>query len=178
MKFSVKQLVATAIGAALFFLLARFLSIPVFANTTITLQYALLGFFASVFGPVSGLLIGLIGHTLTDLSLGYGIWWSWVIASAIAGGASGLLFKKGSIEQGIFGTAQAVRFIAGSFIIHAVSWSVVAPVLDILIYAEPANKVFVQGMIAGVGNFAFTAVVGTLLLAGYAKTRVKSSSLE
>jgi energy-coupling factor transport system substrate-specific component len=62
--------------------------------------------------------------------------------------------------------------------VHAVGWGLVAPVLDILIYAEPADKVFTQGLIAGVGNFVFTAIVGTLLLYGYAKTRVKTGSLE
>ncbi|MDR1000904.1 MAG: ECF-type riboflavin transporter substrate-binding protein [Clostridiales bacterium] len=177
-RFSIKQLVATAISAALFFLLARFLSIPVFANTSLTLQYAVLGFFAAVFGPITGLLAGLIGHALTDLTFGYGIWWSWVIASALVGFASGFLLFKVKIEEGELGKRGILQFIIGSLIIHLVAWGVVAPLLDILIYAEPADKVFVQGLIAGVGDFAFTAIVGTLLLVGYAKTRVKSGSLE
>ena len=177
-KFTIKQIVGTAIGVAIFFLLARFLSIPVFANTTLTLQYAVLGFFAAVFGPICGLLIGLIGHALTDLSWGWGIWWSWVIASAAVGLLSGFIIKTGKIEEGEFAKSDIIRFIAGSFIVHAISWGLVAPVLDIVIYAEPANKVFTQGLIAGAGNFVMTAVVGTLLLFGYAKTRVKSESLE
>jgi len=177
-KFSVKQIVATAIGAALFFLLARFLSIPVFANTTLTLQYAIVGFFAAVFGPICGLLIGLIGHALTDLSWGYGIWWSWVIASTVVGFLSGFLVKSGKVEEGLFAAKDAVRFIIGSLIVHALAWGLVAPGLDILIYAEPADKVFVQGLIAGAGNFVLTAIFGTLLLLGYAKTRVKTGSLE
>ena len=177
-KFSIKQLVATAIGAALFFLLARFLSFPIFANTTLTLQYAIVGFFAAVFGPISGLLIGLIGHALADLSWGWGIWWSWVIASAVVGFISGFLLKARSVEEGEFGKVGILRFIIGSLIVHALSWGVVAPVLDILIYAEPADKVFLQGLIAGAGNFVFTAIIGTLLLFGYSKTRVKSGSLD
>lgn len=177
-KFSIKQLVATAIGAALFFLLARFLSIPVFANTYLTLQYAIVGFFAAVFGPIAGLLIGLIGHALTDLSFGYGIWWSWVIASTVVGLCSGFLLKPGKVEEGEFGMKGAIIFIVGSLVIHAVSWGVIAPGLDILIYAEPADKVFVQGLIAGAGNFVITAIIGTLLLFGYTKTRVKSGSLD
>ena len=177
-KFSIKQLVATAIGAALFFLLARFMSFPVFANTYLTLQYAIVGFFAAVFGPISGILIGLIGHALTDLSFGWGIWWSWVIASAVVGFCSGFLLKPGKVDEGEFGKADMIRFIVGSLIVHAVSWGLVAPLLDILIYAEPADKVFVQGLIAGAGNFVITAIIGTLLLFGYSKTRVKTGSLE
>ena len=177
-KFSIKQLVATAIGAALFFLLARFLSIPVFANTYLTLQYAIVGFFAAVFGPISGLLIGLIGHALTDLSFGFGIWWSWVIASTVVGFCSGFLLKPGKVEEGEFGKVDVIRFIVGSLIVHAVSWGLIAPGLDILIYAEPADKVFVQGLIAGAGNFVITAIIGSLLLFGYTKTRVKTGSLD
>ena len=178
MKFTIKQIVGTAIGAAIFFLLARFLAVPVFANTYLTLQYAVLGFFAAVFGPICGLLIGLIGHTLVDLSYGYGIWWSWVFASAVVGLLSGCLLRSKTVEEGEFGQAGALRFIIGSLIIHAISWGLVAPLLDILIYEEPSDKVFVQGLIAGAGNFVLTAIVGTLLLVGYAKTRVKSGSLE
>ena len=178
MKFTVKHIVATAIGAAVFFLLARFASIPVFANTYISFQYAVLGFFAAVFGPICGVLIGLIGHTLTDLAFGWGIWWSWVIASAIVGLLAGFVVKQGKVEEGDFGKTDVIRFIVGSLIVHALSWGVAAPVLDIVIYAEPADKVFVQGLIAGSSNFVITAIVGTLLLLGYAKTRVKTGSLD
>ena len=178
MDYPIKHIVATAIGAAVFFILARFASIPVFANTYISFQYAVLGFFAAVFGPVCGLLIGLIGHTLTDLAFGWGIWWSWVIASAIVGLLAGFAVKAGKVEEGEFGKIDIIRFIIGSLITHAVSWGVAAPLLDIAIYAEPADKVFVQGLIAGSSNFVTTAIVGTLLLLGYAKTRVKSGSLD
>jgi len=177
-KFSVKHLVATAIGAAIFFLLARFLSVPVFANTYLTLQYAALGFFAAVFGPIAGLLIGLIGHFFTDLTFGWGLWWSWIITSAVVGCASGFILKPGSVEAGEFGGKGAIRFIVGSLVVHAVSWGLVAPALDILIYAQPANRVFTQGIIAGAGNFVLTAIVGTALIFGYSKTRTKTGSLE
>ena len=177
-KLSIKQLVATAIGAAIFFLLARFLSFPVFANTYLTLQYAVLGFFAVVFGPIAGLLIGLIGHFFVDLSFGWGIWWSWVIASAIVGLLSGFLLKPRKIEDGNFAGKDIIFFVVGSLIVHGIAWGLVAPAGDILIYAEPADKVFMQGLIAGAGNFVITAIVGSLLLFGYSKTRTKSGSLD
>jgi len=178
MKFTIKQIVATAIGAAVFFLLARFVSIPVFANTYISFQYAVLGFFAAVFGPICGILIGLIGHTLADVAFGWGVWWSWVIASAIVGLLAGFVVKAGKVEKGEFGKSDVIRFVIGSLIVHAISWGLVAPLLDIVIYAEPSDKVFVQGLIAGSSNFVITAIVGTLLLLGYAKTRVKTGSLD
>ena len=177
LNFTVKRLVATAVGAAIFFVLARFLSIPVFANTYLTLQYAALGFFAAVFGPAVGLLVGLIGHTITDLTFGYGVWWSWVIPSALVGLASGFLLKGIKIEEGEFGRRGILQFIIGSLVIHGVCWGIIAPVLDVAIFAEPADKVFVQGLIAGTGNFAAAALVGSLLLLAYAKTRPQTGSL-
>jgi len=52
---------------------------------------------------------------------------------------------------------------------NAIAWIVVAPVLDILVYAEPANKVFMQGAFAFLGNIIIIGVLGTILLAGYSK---------
>ena len=176
-KFSVKQLVATVAGAALFFLLARFLSFPTpfYPDTYLALQYAVIGAFAAVFGPIAGLLIGLIGHALTDFtSFGWGgIWWSWVVASAVTGLLSGFLLKPGRVSAGYFSKVDALRFILGSLVIHAICWCVIAPGLDILIYSEPADRVFQQGIITGIGNFIVTAIIGALILLGYASTRVK-----
>jgi len=178
-KMTVKTIVAIGIGAALFFLLARFVSIPVFANTYISFQYAVLGFFAALFGPIAGLLIGIIGHSLTDLSFGYGLWWSWIIVSALVGFGFGFILRKVKVEAGEFDNAKVViRFVIGVAIIHMIGWGLIAPVLDILIYAEPADKVFVQGLIAGVSNTITTAIVGSLLLFAYSKTRSKTGSLK
>lgn len=61
-KFSVKTMVAIGIGAALFFVLGRYVAIPSpVPNTTISVQYGLLAFMAVIYGPVAGALIGLIG---------------------------------------------------------------------------------------------------------------------
>lgn len=43
------------------------------------------------------------------------------------------------------------------------AWGVIAPVLDILIYSEAANKVFAQGLVAGIANSITVAIAGTLL---------------
>ncbi|MCL2377983.1 MAG: ECF-type riboflavin transporter substrate-binding protein [Defluviitaleaceae bacterium] len=175
---SVKAIVAIGIGTALFFVLARFASIPVFANTTLTFQYALLAFFAVLFGPIAGLLIGLVGHILTDLSFGWGLWWSWIVVSGVVGFAFGFVMKGVNVDEGEFLSGKAIiRFIVGTTIVHLISWGLIAPVLDILIYAEPANRVFTQGLIAFVGNATTTAVIGTLLFIAYSKAKPKKGSL-
>lgn len=60
---------------------------------------------------------------------------------------------------------------------NLVVWAGVAPVLDILMFKEPANKVFVQGLTAAGLNAAVVLVLGTILAIGYSKTRTKAGSL-
>ncbi len=178
-KSPITLVVAIGIGAALFFVLGRYVAIPSpVPNTTINIQYGLLGFMACVFGPIAGLFIGLIGHALIDFSWGWGIWWSWVIASAVCGLVMGLVSKKTAIAREQFGKKSIIRFNIYMVIANVIAWGLVAPVLDILIFAEPANKVFTQGAVAGISNIITSCIVGTLLCIAYAQVKPKSGSLK
>lgn len=177
-KFGVKSLVATAIGAALFFVLGRFVAIPSgIPDTNISIQYGVLGFIAAAFGPIVGGLAGIIGHFFIDFSYGWGVWWSWVISSAVCGVIMGLGMNKINLEDGVFTKATAIRFAIVAVVAHVISWAVVAPVLDILMYAEPANKVFVQGLISAIANSITTIIVGLLLCFAYVKAIPQKGSL-
>ncbi|WP_458120756.1 ECF-type riboflavin transporter substrate-binding protein [Paenibacillus sp. Z6-24] len=175
---SVKTIVAIGIGSALFIILGRFGSIPTgIPNTNIETTYALLALFALLYGPVAGLLIGLIGHTLKD-AIFYGQpWFSWVIASAVVGLLIGLMTRRIAIHDGEFGKGGILRFNIAQIVANIIAWIVVAPVLDILIYSEPMNKVFTQGIVAAISNIVTVAILGTLLAIAYSKTRTKRGSL-
>ncbi|WP_040950834.1 ECF-type riboflavin transporter substrate-binding protein [Gorillibacterium massiliense] len=175
---SVKTIVAVGIGSALFVILGRFGSIPSgIPNTNIETTYALLALMALLYGPVAGLLIGLIGHTLKDAIFYGSPWFSWVIASAVVGLLIGLASGKIRIHDGEFGRNEIIRFNLYQIIANAIAWFVLAPTLDILIYAEPADKVYTQGLVAGAANIVTVAILGTLLLSAYARTRTKKGSL-
>jgi len=176
---SIKSVVAIGIGAALFFVLGRFVAIPSpVPNTNISLQYAILGLLAVMYGPVTGGLIGFIGHTLIDLSWGGSPWWSWVIASTFVGVVVGLFAKKIPLNEGQFAKKEIVTFCIANVVANAVAWLLVAPVLDILIYAEPALKSFTQGVTATIFNSLTAIIVGSLLAAAYSKTIAKKGSLD
>ena len=176
---SIKTVVAIGIGAALFFVLGRFVAIPSgIPNTNITLQYAILGLLAVMYGPIAGGLIGFIGHTLIDLSWGGSPWWSWVIASAFVGAVVGLAAKKIKLSEGEFGKKEIITFAIACIVANVIAWIGIAPVLDILIYAEPANKVFAQGAMAALVNSLTSVIVGALLCLAYAKTIAKKGSLD
>ena len=176
---SVKIVVAIGIGAALMFVLMRYVAIPSgVPNTNLNLGIAVLAVFAAIFGPISGFLIGFIGHTLTDLTWGWGVWWTWVVGSALFGLGVGALFKYYKIEEGGFGVKQAVTFNIVQILTNLVVWVGIAPTLDVLIYSEPADKVYLQGLVAGSLNAAVVLVLGTLLIFGYTKTIARSGSLK
>ena len=159
------------IGAALMFVLMRFAAIPTgIPDTNINLGIAVLAAFAAIFGPLAGFLIGLIGHALTDLSLG-GIWWSWVISSALFGLSIGSFRNFFKIAEGGFGITQAFYFNGIQILTNALTWVFIARALDLLIYREPFEKVTAQGFVAAGVNAAAVLILGTLLIVGYTKIK-------
>jgi energy-coupling factor transport system substrate-specific component len=177
-KVTTKTIVAAGIGAALFALLFMYVKVPSpVPETSFQTAYGLAGFFGVLFGPIAAGLMAFIGHALSD-ALQYGSpWWSWVIASGVAGFIYGLAFKRSKIEEGEFKWKDILTYNVIQIIGNIIAWIVVAPVLDILIYAEPVNLVFTQGAIAALMNSISAGVIGTLLLVAYAATRTKKGSL-
>ena len=163
--------IAVIVGSALFFVLGTYVNIqsPIM-NIYVSVQFGVLAFIATLFGPLVGFLIGIIGHFFVDLSLG-SVHWSWVIASGLTGFIIGLSEKKVNltteyfsiIKMGILNFYQICAFI--------VCCGVVAPVLDIILYDEPAGKVFVQGIVAVMYDIIATAIIGTLLCLIYSKIK-------
>lgn len=177
-KLSIKTVVAIGIGAAVFMILGRFGSIPTpVPNTNVETAYAFLALMSVIFGPIAGLLIGFIGHTIKDTFFYGSPWFSWVIASSVVGLVIGFGTKKINIQEGTFGIPQIIHFNIVQVIANAIAWIVVAPTLDIVIYAEPANKVYLQGLVAFASNSITVAILGTILLLAYSKTRTKTGSL-
>ncbi len=176
--FNTKTLVATGLGAALFVLMFMYIKIPTgFPDTSIQTAYGVGAFFASLFGPVAGFLIAFIGHAVSD-AVQYGSpWWSWVIASGVDCMLIGLIHTKLKVDEGIFGGKDILLFNVCQILANAFSWLLLAPVLDIVVYGEPASYVFTQGIIATITNAISSGVIGTILLVIYSKTRSKKGSL-
>jgi Predicted membrane protein len=173
-KFGVKEVVAVGIGAALFVALTQ-VQIPLgIPNTALQPRAALLAFLSAVFGPIVGAAVGVVGHALGDMFFNGSAWWSWVFPEAVFAIAVGAFANKYGVKEGAFGKKEIILFNVTQVIGNAAAWIVLAPVLDILIYKEPVQKVFVQGLGAWLGNIL---IIATLLTVGYAKVGAKSSSL-
>lgn len=177
MKFDIKKVSALGIGIAIF-IITSYLIIPTgIPNTSIQPRIAILAFFSVIFGPMVGFLIGLFGHALADAIQWGSIWWSWVFAEAIFGLIIGLVFKNFNIEEEKFLLKQSVKFNVVQFISNLLIWSIIAPVLDILIYAEPVNKVFLQGIASTIVNTITVCIISTVLLKLYSQKKNLPSNL-
>lgn len=175
---SIQTIVAIGIGAAIFVVLSRFAAIPTgIPNTSLETAYAVLALIALLYGPVAGLATGFIGHFLKDVLI-YGTpWMSWIIASAMIGLVIGIISKSIKIEDGQFGVKELIKFNVAQIVANVVGWFLIAPTLDILIYAEPTDKVYLQGIVAGCVNMVTIGILGSVLISAYAKTRTKKGSL-
>ena len=176
---SIRTIVAIGIGSAVFLILGRFASIPTgIPNTEIQTAYAFLALMAVLYGPLAGASIGFIGHTLKDITAYGSPWFSWIIASAVVGLIIGFSVKALKLQDGYFGKKQLILFNLFQVIANGMAWGIVAPTLDILIYAEPSNKVYIQGAVSGISNIITIGVLGSILLASYTKTRIQTGSLK
>ena len=81
------------------------------------------------------------------------------------------------MEDGEFGKKDIVLFNIYQIIGNFVAWVIVAPLLDVVVYAEPANLVVTQGVVAAISNAVSAGVIGSILLVLYSKTRSKKGSL-
>ena len=177
-KLAIKKIVAIGIGSAVFMILGRFGSIPTgIPNTNLETSYAFLALMSVIFGPLAGASIGFIGHTLKDLMISGSPWFSWIIASSVTGLVIGISKRRIDISEGEFNKKQVIYFNIYQVIANVLAWFIVAPTLDIVIYSEPLNKLYLQGAVAGISNIIIVGILGSTLLYTYAKTRVKKGSL-
>lgn len=175
---SIKKIVAIGIGAAVFMILGRFASIPtVVPNTYIETNYAFLALISVIYGPVVGFLVGFIGHTLKDLLAGGSPWFSWILGSGFLGLSIGLIANKLKVNEGEFKVKEIIIFNIVQILGNIIAWMVIAIGLDTIIYAEPFNKIYFQGITASILNAISVGVIGTILIYTYSKTRVKKGSL-
>ncbi len=178
-KFGVKEVVATAILAALVFVLIRYVAIPTpLPDTSLSIYAAVVAFFSILFGPAVGFIGGFVGNLMVDVTAGWGIWWSWIFPTGIFGLLVGIFCKKIDLQSGEFGKKEVIRLNVVQVISALICWGVIAPLGDVIIYAEPAAKVFMQGLFIGISAMVSTAVVTTIICKAYAASKAKAGSLK
>lgn len=173
-----QAVVAIGIGAALYAALS-FFQIPVGPNTSFRIAIAVLAIIGAYYGPVAGFSVGFIGHALNDMLMYGSVWWSWVFLSAVLGGIIGLIYldKDFSVREGMIEKKHIVKMLVLT-VIGLLLASLCAFVGDVFFYGEPADKVWIQIIIASISNAIVLAVLGIPAVVLLAKNNNKHTGLE
>jgi energy-coupling factor transport system substrate-specific component len=170
------KIFSIGIGIVLSVLLFMFVDISfLFDYTTFQPAYGLSAFLAALFGPLAGFLVSFLGHMVGEMFLYGSPWWSWVIASGVSGLIFGMTFKRKKANKGQFKFKDILFFNLIQAFGNAVGWIIVAPLLDIVFYQEPAGFAFTDGLSSAVANTITTGIVGTFLLVAWAIIRPKKN---
>ncbi|GAB5054800.1 hypothetical protein PESHB5_12990 [Pediococcus parvulus] len=100
------------------------------------------------------------------------------MADGIYGILFGLTKKYLNIENGDLTARKLVLFNVYQIVISILVWGIIAPTGDVLVYSEPASKVYLQGITSIICNALSVGILGTILLVAYARTRSKKGSLK
>jgi energy-coupling factor transport system substrate-specific component len=93
--FSTKQVVAMAVGTALYAALTipfNFLQIPGVWLVAVRPTVAIPMLFGFVFGPITGFVSGLLGNTISDAVSFGGFFWNWDIGNGLIGAVPGIAY--------------------------------------------------------------------------------------
>ena len=158
MKQNLKVLTATAIGIALFVVLALCLQVPVFENYYLCLGYVALAVYCYCFGTVSGTIVGALGVVLYCLIInGMRGMPGWALGNVVIGVGLGLTFawsKKLASKPLKVGV-----WVAAVVVFTAIGILGVKSFVDSIIRAQP----FLVRV--GMNVYAFVADVVVLLVA-------------
>lgn len=175
--FSTLVVVAIGIGAALYGFLG-FFGFTVGPATWIKPAVAFLTIFGALFGPVIGFLIGFIGHVITDLMSGGGVWWGWALGSGLIGLFSGFVYlSKGfNVKAGAYAKKHLYQIIIFGVLGCLVGMGE-ATIFDVLFMGEPLDKMLVQFWGAFLSNIVVVAVLGLPIILAILRVNKKSTNL-
>ena len=128
--FSTKQIVAMAVGTALYAALTipfNALNIPGLWLIAVRPTVAIPILFGFVFGPITGFVTGLLGNVLSDAVSFGGFFWNWDIGNGLIGAVPGIAYfvikrtdwtkVKGLVAAGvlaILASVVGIGFAAGT----------------------------------------------------------------
>jgi energy-coupling factor transport system substrate-specific component len=176
-EWNTKTVVGVALGAALFGVLMRYASFPVFANTYITAAMIVPVIIGGLFGPVPAFIACMVGNMISDVLWG-GFWLDWSIGNGVLGFLVGTLPLYGAfIDKGIFEIKHMVIFALIAVFGNILAFGIITPILTVLLYGGELSITLIQSTVASVANIAVLIVVGIPLLKYLASRNLRTSNL-
>ncbi|MCR4693692.1 MAG: ECF-type riboflavin transporter substrate-binding protein [Pseudobutyrivibrio sp.] len=175
-KFGYRELVASILGITLFFGLTTFrVPFEIIPATAIQVRYALLAVLSAIYGPIVGFVIGFFGHMIADLLFYDKLYMAWVIADGVLGLGIGWFYHRYDVLEGEFNIKKAGFFNVVQLMFNALSWIVIAPTLDALVFGEEVLRTYTQGFFAFIVDILTIGILGTAIL--FAVSSLKKSWL-
>ncbi len=172
-----RTVVTISIGAALYGIVGLF-SIPIGPNTQLKPAIIILSVFAVFFGPFVGFFAGFIGHILTDMLAGWGLWWNWELSSGFFGFFAGLvyLFRGFDIKYGLFKKWHIVFLLVSGLVGFLVGY-LFSGTTDIILMGEAPRKIYLQVILIALSNSLVFIFFAIPLIIGYLRTHKKTPTL-
>lgn len=163
-KFGTREVVYTAIGAALFFVLSfLFIPLPGTANVSLYPAVVIPMFFGIVFGPIVGFLTGFIGHYINGLVTG-GVWIWWTLGIGIIGFICGLVSNQLTSYKDRISIIRAELFVVLSVIVGIG----VSALSEMWVSGADINTViFANFLPAAIGDILVGVVLVPILMIAY-----------
>ena len=166
----------TLLGILIFVLVGHYFRLDTGLDLVyIYLQYPFLCAASYIAGPISGCIIGLLGHFFVALMRGDTIWYTWIVASSLIGGATGILFRKFRLTKREE-YPDGKRLLAFSLICVVcffVVMGLLVPLANALFYQVPLDTAFQQGLFAAASDTLTTIIVGSILISSLNHTRIR-----
>ena len=165
--FTKRKLLLFLGGLVLFFLAFSTHTVQITDSVNIETAYAFGAFFAVLLGPIYGLLIGVIGHTASDIILYGEVSIGWVIASGLSLFFIGLSGKIIKIEEQRFGLKQGLIFNVVQAFSFFISFYVVAGFFDVVVFLQDPVVTYSDTSLAVLLDILSTGFLGTVALKLY-----------
>ena len=150
-------------GIVLFVAAGVFVRLPIgFAGERIPFEYAILGFFAALLGPLPGMGAGFFGMLFMGIFLS-DLWWSEVLATLFMGSIIGLCQRTLSIGDGGFESRGLVTYAGFTAAASVLCWILMAPAFDTLIYKIEFGATFLYWLSHGAAVIIAAVAGGGLL---------------
>ena len=168
----------TILGVFLFYIIGEFGVIKTGIDRMyIYLQYSVLVMFASVLGPMSGLIIGFVGHSLIDLLRGDGYWISWVLGSTFLGWFVGLMskhyagtnFREGRIGFNRKTNPHFKKNVFSLIVVlgNVVAWLLIAPILNMCVMHDSFKTAYGNAIFVFASNTITTTIICDIFVSAY-----------
>ena len=156
-------IIGTIVATVLFVLIGRFVNLPLgIGGQRIAFEFAILGMAAAALGPLPGIGIGSVGMLVLNFLLGR-LWWSEIIAALFMGAITGFCERSLGLLTGDFEPRGLLTYAGFSAVACALSWLLICPTLDTLIYHFELGGTLLYWAIYALSVLLCTVIPGGLL---------------